>query len=637
MKSNKDKHRHHFLGHHGFIFFYMLLVFGLFYIGWRWLFTLNLMTSPFTTFWSYALLFAEAVIMFVFTGFSLLMIKADEVEPAKIDNKLQQDYYKDFYHNGELISFKNYKPSVDIFICTYNEDEYILVPTIMAANNINYPDKKVYVLDDGNRKEIKELCKKLGCNYITRDKNTDYKAGNINNALAQTNSDLVVVFDADHKPVSTFLRETVYYFADESVALVQTPQYFLNLDAVQKNLNMPNFLSNEQDIFYNVMQPGLSKFDAVFCGGTNIIIRRKTLEDIGGFPSGSVTEDSLLGLIFHAKKLKVIYYNKPLAVGIAAGSFNEYMQQRNRWTKGNLQIVKNPANWKYYLHLNFGQLFFYFLSALYFLNPVVRMILLLTPVFFLVFNVSTILIVFYQVFLFQVSYLLLKFIFLFTDKVKRGNVLLADMYELIVSIFNLGVIFKTLFLPKKLQDLSFRVTNKNIEFKNKNIKYKVVLTIILFVLIYAQIQGVYDLIYGNVYSVPAVYVNLFWNLMNIIMIIMALRVVFDRDESRKYIRLPIDKRIVLTDCKGNKYDARVLNVSLGGLKFVSGSEFKDPAVCALKVEMNGITRRVNLLSKRLGSYRGVYMKKILFRNLTTRKIHILNKFINFAFEKLNIS
>src|SRR3972149_46102 len=54
--------------------------------------------------------------------------------------------------------------SVDIFVTIYNEPKEILYRTLIGCQAQNYPEdrKKVYVLDDGKREEIKEIVQKLG-------------------------------------------------------------------------------------------------------------------------------------------------------------------------------------------------------------------------------------------------------------------------------------------------------------------------------------------------------------------------------------------------------------------------------------------------------------------------------------------
>ena len=75
-------------------------------------------------------------------------------------------------------------PLVDVFICTYNEEEAILERTIIGALSMDYPRYRVWVLDDGRRAWLEALCERLGSGYLTRPDNAHAKAGNINNGLA---------------------------------------------------------------------------------------------------------------------------------------------------------------------------------------------------------------------------------------------------------------------------------------------------------------------------------------------------------------------------------------------------------------------------------------------------------------------
>lgn len=620
-----------------FIFFSIVSIIGVTYISWRWMYTLNLFTSPFTSFWSYSLCGAEILTLIVFTNFGLILLKSSRLEKTVPDNKLQQDYYKDVFHDGELLTFKNYCPSVDIFICTLNETADMLSTTISACKNIDYPNHKVYVLDDGKREEIKELTELLECNYITRETNKGFKAGNINNALSKTNGEIVVIFDADHVAASTFLRETVYNFIDEKVALVQTPQHFCNPDAFQKNLEMPAFLSNEQDIFYRIIEPSLNEFDSVSCGGTNILIRRKHLESVGNFPENTITEDSLLGLELHAKGYKVVYYNRPIAIGLSASSFEEYIKQRQRWSKGNIQIIKNPKNWKYYLKLSPKQAFFQLSGILYFFTPIARLIYLMAPILFLFFDISPILILFYQIFVFQMSYFLLKFIFLFVSRIRVNNMILADVYDLVTSIFTIGGIIQTLFLPSWLTRFKFAVTKKEFKKEKTNYRYKLPLVIIFIIVILAEMQGVYDLLFSEPYSVLAVVANLFWNTTNIIIMYFAVKAVSEKPEKRFYQRVKVDDELILEDEKHHKFKTRVNDISRSGLSFVAPDEFKDESAKEFNTNIDDEDNQIELLNCK--NVKGKYVCKSMFKKpialfkLTKRAIRHLNQYVKFAYKK----
>lgn len=619
-----------------FVFFSTVFIVGVSYVTWRWAYTLNLLTSPFTTFWSYALCIAEILTLAVFTNFGVILFKTSRLKKISIENKLQKDYYKDFYHNGELISFKNYCPSVDIFICTLNETVDLLSTTIAACKNIDYPNKNVYVLDDGRREEVRELTSMLDCNYITRDSNKGFKAGNINNALSQTNSEIVVIFDADHVAASTFLRETVYNFVDENVALVQTPQQFCNPDAFQKNLGLSNFLSNEQDMFYRVIEPSLNEFDSVFCGGTNILIRRKHLEEVGNFPESTITEDSLLGLIFHSKGFKTVYYNRPISIGLAASSFDEYIKQRCRWAKGNVQIATNSHNWKYYAKLKPMQLFFYLTSTLYFFTPIARLIYLLAPILFLFFDISPLIILFYQIIAFQICYFSLKFIFIYASKINFKNVVFADVYDILTSIFTVGSILQALFIPPKLANIKFTVTKKDFRKTKTNYKYITVVALLFIIVVAAEIQGIYDLLYSDYYSALAIIANLFWNSTNIIVLAFALNVVTEIPEKRLYQRVRTEEEIVVEDQEHHKHKTTLYDVSRSGISFTTSDDLDENFEKDLEVDINGIQSFVKLLtSSNLGGkhlYKAVFRKPIILFKLTKRKINALEGYVRLAYK-----
>ncbi|HLF86291.1 MAG TPA: glycosyltransferase, partial [Nitrospiria bacterium] len=224
-------------------------------------------------------------------------------------------------------------PTVDILIPILNEPSDILYRTIIGCMNQDYPQGKlkVYVLDDGRRKETKTLAEKLSCGYITRPDNKDVKAGNLNNGLQYSKGELVLVFDCDHVPVRSFLRETVGFFLDPKVAFVQTPHHFYNPDTFQRNLKLEREICNEQDLFFHVIQPGRDHYNSAFFAGSGGIFRRSCLEDIGGFKTETLTEDLHTSMELHSRGYKSYYVNKDLSAGLSPESYTSYLKQRKRW------------------------------------------------------------------------------------------------------------------------------------------------------------------------------------------------------------------------------------------------------------------------------------------------------------------
>ena len=240
------------------------------------------------------------------------------------------------------------QPLVDVLICTYNEDKAILERTIIGAMGMNYPNFRVWVLDDGRRDWLADLCAEKGCHYLTRPDNAHAKAGNINHAiqfLAKLVSppDFIAVLDADFVPFSNFVSRALCLFKDPSTGIVQTPQHFFNPDPIQSNLAITEVFPDEQRFFFDNIMPAKDAWELAFCCGTSSVIRFSALLEIGGFPTDSVTEDFLLTVRLRERGYKTLYLNEKLSVGLAPEGINEYATQRTRWCLGLVQICRGPS------------------------------------------------------------------------------------------------------------------------------------------------------------------------------------------------------------------------------------------------------------------------------------------------------
>ena len=239
-------------------------------------------------------------------------------------------------------------PLVDMFICTYNEEEPILERTIIGATGMAHANTRVWVLDDGRRPWLKELSERLGCNYLTRPDNNHAKAGNINHALAHVaqlpeRPAFVSILDADFVPLPAFLTRALSLFRDPTVGLVQTPQHFINPDPIQTNLAAADVWPDEQRFFFDVVLASKDAWGAAFCCGTSSVIRFDPLLELGGFPTDSVTEDYLLTLRLKERGFTTAYLNEPLTLGLAPEGLKEYITQRGRWCLGFMQIIRGRS------------------------------------------------------------------------------------------------------------------------------------------------------------------------------------------------------------------------------------------------------------------------------------------------------
>jgi cellulose synthase (UDP-forming) len=231
---------------------------------------------------------------------------------------------------------------VDVFVPTYNEPVALVRHTLLAAMAMKGP-RTVWLLDDGRRAEMAALAKHLGCRYLTRPDNAHAKAGNLNHALAHSDGDLIAIFDCDHAPRRDFLTRTLGYFNDPRVAFVQTPQDFYNLDSFQHREGRKGSVWTEQSLFFRVIQRGKDTWNAAFFCGSCAIVRREALEEIGGFATGTVTEDLHTSIRLHARGWKSVYHAQPLAFGVAPESIEPFIGQRVRWGQGAMHVWRKEG------------------------------------------------------------------------------------------------------------------------------------------------------------------------------------------------------------------------------------------------------------------------------------------------------
>ena len=259
-----------------------------------------------------------------------------------------RDRSVDADRNAQWLDREANYPSVDVLICSYNEEKSILERTIVGALAMDYPNFRVWMLDDSRRDWLKTLCEQLGCGYVSRPDNKHAKAGNINHAL-QFLADLpdppqfVSILDADFVPTPRFLRRAMTLFRDPTIGVVQTPQHFINPDPIQINLGATKFWPDEQRYFFDIVMPAKDAWSAAFCCGTSSIIRMHPLLAIGGFPTDSVTEDYLLTLRLKETGYATAYLNEPLSYGLAPEGLKEYVTQRSRWCLGFMQIARGRS------------------------------------------------------------------------------------------------------------------------------------------------------------------------------------------------------------------------------------------------------------------------------------------------------
>jgi cellulose synthase (UDP-forming) len=280
------------------------------------------------------------------------------------------------------------QPWVDVLVPSYGEPLAVVERCLRGCRAIAYPRSTVWLLDDSARPELADLARRLGCRYRSREDRAHAKAGNLNHVLAELSGELVAVFDADVVPLPAFLSRTVAPFSNPRVGLVQTPQTYMNADPVIRNLGLERWLLPDEESFYRWIEPVRQRLGAVVCAGTSFVVRRRALLAVGGFETGTPSEDLATGIRITAAGWRCLFIPEKLSAGLAPFTLAALARQRCRWASGTLQTLRTGANPLRIAGLNPLQRLAFLEGILHWLNVFPQLLLLLMPLSLGVFGVA---------------------------------------------------------------------------------------------------------------------------------------------------------------------------------------------------------------------------------------------------------
>lgn len=361
------------------------------YLIWRLFFTLPVSYGYLSVTLGVLLLICEVI-----SGIQAVMNYLDQINPLPLELPTIPD---------------SWYPDVDILIATHDEEVNLMYNTLNACRYLDYPDKSkvhIYLCDDGNRPEMRELADRLGVHYIDMPEPKHAKAGNMNNALKQTDSPLLAFLDADMVPRREFLMRLAPYFLlprvkknengewvertpeeidpNYEVGFVQSPQNFYNPDLFQYNLYAEDRVPNEQIYFFREINVSRNRHNSPLLCGSNMMISRKALAEVGYFATNNITEDHETGIKIQNAGYTTYAIAECLANGLNPPAVINLIVQRERWGRGCMQTVHNVKPY-FDRRVSFMRKLHILCSQLYWLTFFSRFIFIITPILVALFGV----------------------------------------------------------------------------------------------------------------------------------------------------------------------------------------------------------------------------------------------------------
>ena len=239
-------------------------------------------------------------------------------------------------------------PFVSIHVPAYNEPPDMLNQTLDALAAMDYPKFEVLVIDNNTKdpkvwEPVKAHCKKLGTHFrfFHVDPLAGFKAGAMNVAMRATapEAEVIAAIDSDYLVDPRWLRDLTPAFEDPKIAIVQAPQ-----DYRDGGDNAFKAMCNaEYRGFFNIGMVTRNERDAIIQHGTMTMIRRRVLEEVGGWSEWCITEDAELGLRVFEAGYSARYIPCSYGQGLIPDNFLNFKKQRFRWAYGAIMIMRHHS------------------------------------------------------------------------------------------------------------------------------------------------------------------------------------------------------------------------------------------------------------------------------------------------------
>ncbi len=269
-------------------------------------------------------------------------------------------------------------PFVCLQVPCYNEPPDMVIATLESLRSLDYPNYEIQVLDDNTDDEalwrpVEAWCREHDVKFVHLSDWPGYKSGALNYALehmVEDSCELIGVIDSDYQIEPHFLRQCAPLFGDDKVGFIQAPQDYRDWQEAP----FYRRLYYSYHYFFAVSQPSRNERDGAIFAGTMGLIRRRALEQAGGWDEWCITEDAELSLRILRNGWSGLHVDSSFGKGIMPLTFEALKGQRFRWCFGGIQILRrhwrsmlggrDPDNKTEQNHLSLGQRWAYLCGAI---------------------------------------------------------------------------------------------------------------------------------------------------------------------------------------------------------------------------------------------------------------------------------
>lgn len=237
-------------------------------------------------------------------------------------------------------------PGVSILIPAHNE-AVVIERTLEAMCGLEYPAEKleIIVINDGSSDATGDLVKAVAardprviCYDVPEGEGGQGKSRALNLGIKQASHEYIAVYDADNTPASDALKYLVVQLLEhQELGAVLGKFRTVN----KKRTLLTRFINIETLSFQSILQAGRWKMLRISTlPGTNFVIRRSIVEDLGGWDEHAITEDSELSIRMYMEGWKIKFIPYSVTFEQEPETWSVWMRQRTRWVRGNNYVSR---------------------------------------------------------------------------------------------------------------------------------------------------------------------------------------------------------------------------------------------------------------------------------------------------------
>lgn len=241
---------------------------------------------------------------------------------------------------GSKITLKRTYDTPTFAILIPARDESLVISNLLDSikkQTFKIDPKNIYIIVESKKDKTVDIAKKRGINIIYRKNLTNRrrKGYALDDAIKEIikdkkHYDAYFIFDADNVLDRNFFKEMVKSYKkgyDIGIGYRNTKNGNASIYSAASSLtfSMINTFSNNYKLKHNLN---------LTISGTGFYIKGKILEDLGGYPFNSLTEDYEFTLYATINDLTSTYNMKAKYFDEQPTSYNVTIKQRTRWVKG---------------------------------------------------------------------------------------------------------------------------------------------------------------------------------------------------------------------------------------------------------------------------------------------------------------